>query len=60
MKYKTLEVSGRVHVVKPIPSRSQGMSDPDYKGTGMALCAILQPGQTLENWIAESNKRKSK
>ena len=66
MNYHQLEVNGRIHILKLVdrngqyyfkhqkerrPARMEALPNPNYKGTGMALCGILKKGETLEQWI---------
>ena len=58
-EFKVVKVGNREHVVREVESRgynSMGgkISDANYLGTGMALCAVLDKGQSLASWI---NKR---
>lgn len=60
--FLTIEVSGRMHVVKdckrPIQYDAKmkttlsSIPSANYRGTGMGLCGILQPGQTLQEFTA--------
>jgi hypothetical protein len=53
---KTIIVHGRTHVLTE-SKRNDNVEDgqtkieqPNYLGTGMALCGVLRPGETLEEW----------
>lgn len=59
---KTINVHGVVHVVKEVKRPNvvktifgeqvvEKMYQPNYRGSGLALCGILKPGQTLEQFI---------
>jgi hypothetical protein len=65
--YKVIEVYGRKHVVRSIPSRGGGsnnaLPDADYMGTGMALCGVLNDNETLDEWeirIANQNAERQR
>lgn len=49
-KYKIIKVAGRKHIVTPTEERLKGMPVANYMGTGLALCGVLKPRQTLLNW----------
>ena len=58
--FNTVEVLGRTHVVKPIDRPKQIIRDgiikieipePNYRRTGMALCGVTRPGESLQDWI---------
>jgi hypothetical protein len=36
------------------------MPQPNYNGTGMALCGILKPGETLHEWFIKHGKKLSR
>jgi len=50
--YSTVVVAGRLHVICEAKDRRGGIHrDPNYMGTGRALCGVLKKGQTLEEWM---------
>lgn len=60
--FKTIEVHGRLHVLKEMARKDtasyydgkvihKGYDQPDYRGTKMALCGILEKKQTLEAFV---------
>ena len=65
--YQVTKVFGHNHVLKPLArqksyfilnGKRMGMvPEPNYLNTGMALCGILKPGQTLNEFIAETKHR---
>jgi len=63
---KTIKVNGREHIVKHVDRPNYydpkigivKMPQPNYMGTGMALCGILQPGQNLKQWLDDKRKRR--
>lgn len=67
--YKTIPVHNQNHVVKEVKRPNvvlmsgdnkiiQEIEQPNYRGSGMALCGILKPGQTLDHFVANHNKSK--
>ena len=48
--YNIVTVGTRKHVVCTVTSRSGGVDNPNYMGTGMALCGVMKKGETLEQW----------
>ncbi len=58
--YKTVKVISRTHVVCHRSRQYTEYDEPNYMNTGMALCGVLLPGETLEQFIdrkKEINKR---
>ena len=61
--YKTIPVNGQVHVITNAESRPKGtkaepykdIADADYRGTGMALCGVCLPGESLPQWKQRAN-----
>ena len=49
--FSTIEVNGRSHVICPKSDRGAGIKKADYQETGMALCGVIQRGQTLKQWV---------
>lgn len=49
-KYRVIKVAGRKHVVTPSEERRLGIPVANYMQTGMALCGVLKPRQTLLDW----------
>lgn len=39
------KISGKKTIITPMPQ-------PNYRNTGMALCGVLKPGQTLDQFTA--------
>jgi hypothetical protein len=63
MNEQILQVNGREHVVKRVTrsgTDSEGVPypEPNYQGTGMALCGVLLPGQNLKQWMDAKRKRR--
>ena len=54
--FKVISVSGRQHVVTNTESRGKGFDNPNYMGTGMALCGILNEGETLDDWRTRTHQ----
>lgn len=51
--YTTITVNKRIHVLcdyEPAPGYSAS-----YQKTGLALCGILQPGESIPQWIQRNN-----
>jgi hypothetical protein len=59
MIYKTIEVGGRTHVIKSVPSRGGAMKDANYLDTEMALCGVLEPGKTLADFLTDLQRRRT-
>ena len=55
--YLTIEVNKRTHVIC-ISKRdvSPEIPEPNYMDTGMALCGVVDKGDTLDDWIRKHNK----
>lgn len=51
--YSTVVVAGRLHVLCEAKERKGPYRDPNYMGTGRALCGVLRRGQTLEEWMGK-------
>lgn len=55
--YSVILFAGRKCVICEVQNRGNyvnglgKIADADFQNTGKALCGILQPGQTLENWL---------
>jgi len=51
-----MTVNGRHHVLRPFSRGDEKIPEPNYLGTNLALCGILQHGQTFEqfkeDWVA--------
>ena len=45
---QVLIVHGHKHVIRPFDH--DPYPQPDYRGTGMALCGVLREGQTLDHF----------
>lgn len=54
--YQTIESFGRLHVLVQ-SRRIAEIDDPNYKGTGMALCGLVPEGKTLNDWEFEKEIR---
>jgi hypothetical protein len=53
MILETIEIAGRLHVVTPVDGRENSAYPmPNYMGTGKALCGILEPGESLNDFIS--------
>ena len=48
--FKVISVSGRQHVITNVATRDATLADANYLGTGMALCGVLNEGETLVDW----------
>lgn len=57
--YKTIKVYGRDHVLRQ-SFRYNRIQEANYLGTNMALCGILRPNETLDQFIARQKKGKRK
>lgn len=61
--YQTIMVYQRMHVVCSVGERGKYSTGeviqmPDYLGTGMALCGVVQKGDTLNDWIKKYHEKK--
>ena len=55
--FNSVEVLGRTHVVK-LHKGSRGQhKGANYRDTGMALCGVTKPGETLEQWKERTQQR---
>lgn len=55
VNFKIINVGKRQHVV--CDARSRGaMPDPNYQGSKMALCGVIEKGKTLEEWKKKHRK----
>lgn len=54
--FKTLVVAGKTHVVIDLNRNDDYYPNPNYMGTGMALCGILNDGETLEEFKIRKEK----
>lgn len=57
----TIEVFGRMHVLKPARIRYSGLRNPskdksNYRGTGCALCGVMEKGESLTTFVERVNK----
>ena len=60
---EVINFNGRGHILKRIQrngtdSEGHAYPDPDFRGTGMALCGVLKKGQNLKKWMDEKRKRR--
>lgn len=53
--YQTIQVHGRTHVICAVDLRS-GYPEPNYMGTGMALCGVIDAGKSLDDWKQKHHK----
>lgn len=53
--YTTIQVNGRLHVLCFVEDR-RGYPNPNYRGTGKALCGVIEKGDTLEDWKRKNKK----
>lgn len=50
-EYKTIILQGKVQVLRYYRRMGVGEVQPNYIGSGMALCGVLREGETLQGWI---------
>ena len=56
---QTIKLNGREHILKDVV-RYGVHPDPNFAGTGKALCGVLKKGQSLEDWEKQKAKRMKK
>ena len=54
--FKTIKVSGRTHILKHVNTRGGGIHEANYIYSGMALCGICKPGESLSDWAERTGK----
>lgn len=54
--FKTIKVSGRTHILKHVNTRGGGIHEANYRYSGMALCGICKPGESLSDWVERTGK----
>jgi hypothetical protein len=59
---EVIEYNGRGHVLRRVnrngtDSDGKPYPEPNFRGTGMALCGVLLPGQNLKQWMDTKRKR---
>ena len=54
-EYKTIGLCGRTHVLRYYRRMGVGEVQPNYIGSGMALCGVLRDGETLQEWISRKH-----
>ena len=59
VEMKIMESHGQSLVIRPV-SRNSDIKDPDFKETGQALCGVLYPEQTLDQFKSDWVKRQFK
>jgi hypothetical protein len=42
-----------MHVITPASDRSEAHEDANYRGTGMALCGVVEKNETLDDWLTK-------
>lgn len=52
VEFKTVILMNRVHVVKEQCDRTPEIPKANWQGLGVALCGVLEKGQSLKKWIA--------
>lgn len=59
-KYVTMELLGRTYVLTRINDNRErsGIPSPNFHGTGMALCAVLDPGETVMDYLVHREAMK--
>lgn len=58
--FETIQVLGRTHVVRHVERPSKHYPEPNYRGTGKALCGVTREGESLEAWIRRTKIAKLK
>jgi len=72
-KFTTIEMNGRIHVITPVErngnykvydpktgdysGEGEPIPQPNYKGTGKALCGVLRRHELLDTWISRKAVR---
>lgn len=52
-EYITKQIHGHIYVLRRYKRLTDSMPQPDFIGTGMALCAVLRQGETLNGWYRD-------
>ena len=56
-EYKTMIIHGKVYVLRRFQRLTNELPQPDFLGKGMALCAVLRDGETLDSWHRSTGSR---
>ena len=58
-EYMTIPVYGKKYVMRNFKRLDYHLPQPDFMGMGMALCGILNEGETTQQWIDKHGKSKT-
>lgn len=59
-EFKSVIMHGKIHVLRFYRRMGSQLPQPNYIGSGMALCGVLRDGETLQEWISRNQTKLNK